>query len=70
MATRQITVQPDELPMMLLAALTTAHTFAQHGHLEEVGRSLVRAGELLLALKEAPLYNASQIDLCLSEGPK
>ncbi len=53
MATRQITVQPDELPMMLLAALTTAHTFAQHGHLEEVGRSLVRAGELLLALKEA-----------------
>ena len=53
MAIRQITVQPDELPMMLLAALTTAHTFAQHGHLEEVGRSLVRAGELLLALKEA-----------------
>ncbi len=53
MATRQITVQPDELPMMLLTTLTAAHTFAQHGHLDEVGRNLVRAGELLLALKEA-----------------
>ncbi len=53
MATRQITVHPDELPMMLLAQLTNAHAHAAVGNLEEVGRSLVRAGELLLALKEA-----------------
>jgi hypothetical protein len=53
MATRQITAKPDELPMMLLGTLSSAHTYAQLGNLDEAGHAIARASELLLALKEA-----------------
>ena len=53
MATRQVTVKLDELHILTLAHLNAAIIRMQAWDTDEVERELARAGELILAMKEA-----------------